>query len=174
MTAGFILSQVLGLVALVLVSISYFKQKKHEFLILQTIANIFYSFAFLAQSVYMGFVLAFIAIIRAFIFFLFEKHHKQIPIWLIVFFVALYSILGVVLFEVWYDLMPPLCYIICTLAFSIKNVQVTRYFVLFPNACMMLYNIFVATYTSALLDAVEVVVISLAIIKYSKKRTTII
>ena len=173
MTVGFILSQVLGLVALVLVGISYFKQKKHEFLIFQTIANIFYAFAFLAQSVYMGCVLAFIAIFRAFIFYLYEKHEKTIPLLLAILFVVLYFVLGIVLFEAWYDFMPPLCYILCTIAFYIKNIKVTRYVMLFPNLCMGLYNVFVATYASALLDFVEMVAITCAIIKYKNGHTGI-
>ena len=71
--------------------------------------------------------------------------------------------------------MPLVTSTMFTIGFAFKDLQKMRYFLLIPNAILVVYNILVSTYTSALLDLLEVIVIIVAIIRFyclNKKQTS--
>lgn len=53
-----------------------------------------------------------------------------------------------------------------TIAFYMKNMQTVRYFMLLPNAILVLYAIICQIYTTALLDLLDFTVIIISIIKF--------
>ena len=62
--------------------------------------------------------------------------------------------------------MPLIASILFTIGYTIKNLQTMRYFLIIPNAVLVIYNILTTTYTSALLDFIEIIVIVVAIVKF--------
>ena len=62
--------------------------------------------------------------------------------------------------------MPLITSTLFTIGFTIKNLQTMRYILIIPNAVLVIYNILTTTYTSALLDFIEIIVIIVAIVKF--------
>ncbi len=162
----FIISQVLGGIALILVCVGYFLKSKTSFLVMQIVANIFYASSFLVQNSLVGGIITLISMIRCIYLYICEKKSFSKTIYFLPIFFVFYIIVGVVFYAGIGDIIPVITATLFTIAFYIKDLQATRYLCILPNAMLILYNILCKTYTNALLDSIEVVVLIVAIIKY--------
>lgn len=70
---NFILAQIMGGIALIIIAISYFVKNRKTFLLLQTICNIFYAVSFIFNGALAGGVNTFISMVRLLVFYLYEK-----------------------------------------------------------------------------------------------------
>lgn len=173
----FILAQIFGAISLILICIGYFLKKKSQFLIIQIVANIFYAGAFVVVGAFVGAGLTMISTLRCVYIYVAEKKEFKYKLHLLPIFVVTYIVTTIIFWQSPYDLMPLLTSTMFTIGFAFKDLQKMRYFLLMPNIILVVYNVLVSTYTSALLDALEVVIIIVAIIRYhymSKKSTTTI
>ncbi|MBR1987810.1 MAG: YgjV family protein [Clostridia bacterium] len=168
----FILAQIFGIIALVLVCIGYFTKTKPTFLIIQTIANFFYASAFYVVEAYVGAFIVVISIFRCMYLYFAEKHSFKYKIHLLPIFVVLYTIITIIFWQNPYDFMPLITTIMFTFGFTIKNMKKMLYFLIIPNVILVVYNILTTTYASALLDLIEAIVIVVAIIKLNKNKET--
>lgn len=163
---NFILAQIFGGIALILVVISYFINNKKKFLLLQIIANLFYGLSFAVNSALVAGLNTFISILRVLVLYLYEKKHKEPPIYLILIFSVGYIIIGIIFFKNYYDIIVIITPILFTIAMWVKNMQLVRYLMLFPNAILVFYAILNQVYTTALLDFIEIITIIVALITY--------
>lgn len=170
----FILAQILGGIALILVCIGYFLKTKSSLMIIQAVANLFYAGAFFAVGAYVGAGLVVISIFRCIYLYIAEKKNFKYTLHFLIIFIALYTSITIFFWKTPFDFMPLIGSIIFTFAFAIKNLQTMRYILILPNALLVIYNILTTTYTSALLDLIEIIVIIIAIVKftYTNKRKT--
>ncbi len=162
----FILAQVFGGIALVIVCVSYFLKSKGSFLVSQIISDVFYSLAFFVVGEFVGGSIVCVSILRCiYIYFAENKNfkymHHLLPI-----FIAAYVVLTAVFWENAFDLMPLFSSILFTIGYVMKNLQAMRCLLIVPNVVLVVYNILSTTYVSAALDFVEVVVIICAILKF--------
>lgn len=165
----FIIAQILGGIALILVSVGYFFKNKPHFLIMQIVANAFYAASFICLNSLVAGTITFISIFRCLYIFLCEKcNFKHTPHFLPIFF-CLYLTIGIVFWKSWFDIIPMCTSIMFTIAFYIKNVQTMRYILLVPNALLMFYSITCKTYTNAILDLLEVCIVVVSIIYFHIK-----
>ena len=118
---NFIIAQVLGGIALILVCISYFLKKKSNFMILQTIANFFYSSAFFVVEAYVGFALVMVSLFRCIYLYYAEKNSFKYTLHFIPLFITLYITFTVILWNNPYDFMPLISSTIFTLGFTTNN-----------------------------------------------------
>ena len=172
---GFILAQIFGIIALALICIGYFLKKKSSFLIIQIVANIFYAGAFAVVGAFVGAGLTMISTIRCVYLYIAEKREFKYRLHLLPIFVIAYIITTIIFWNSPYDIMPLITSTMFTIGFAFKDLQKMRYFLLIPYAILVVYNILVSTYTSALLDLLEVIVIIVAIIRFyclNKKQTS--
>lgn len=165
----FVLAQILGGIALILVCVGYFLKKKSHFLIIQTVANFFYSAAFLVVGAYVGAALVMISIFRCIYLYFAEKHSFKYTLHFLPFFILCYLVMTIVFWDSPFDFIPLISSTLFTIGFTIKNLQVMRHVLIIPNVLLVLYNILKTTYTSALLDLIEVVVIIVVIVKHKLK-----
>lgn len=164
---NFIISQILGGVALILVCIGYFLKSKSGFLIIQMVANVFYAGAFIFQNAMVAGVITLISIARCVFIYFSEKIELKESAYFIPVFVFLYLYVGVVLWSSWLDIIPICTSTIFTIGFYIKNLQVLRCVVLIPNVMLIVYSVLCKAYTNAILDAIEVAVIIWSIIHFA-------
>ena len=165
-----ILAQILGGIALVLVSIGYFLKSKAKFLLVQIVANLFYAGAFFVLNAYVGAILTTISTLRCVYIYYAEKLQWKHTFQFILVFILCYVLVTIIFWQTPFDFMPLLTSTMFTIAFTIKDLQVMRYILIVPNVILVFYNILVGTYASALLDLLEVIVIVIAIIKFSKAK----
>lgn len=175
MDTNFILTQILGGIALILVCFSYFVKNKKYFLLIQVFANIFYAGAFLFQNLFVAGFNTIVSIVRTAIFYLYFKSDKNnIPIYVPLIFTGIYILNFIVFYTSMLDITALFTSIVFTFALYIKNMQTTRCVSLLPNIMLCVYNFVNRCYSSSALDFIESVVIIVSIIYYhikSKKVT---
>ena len=169
----FIIAQILGLIALILVCVGYFVKKHNTFLTIQIIANIFYAGAFLVLKNFAAGIITVVSIIRCIYLSICEKFNFKYTIHFLPIFFVCYITLGIIFWQSWFDIIPIITAIMFTIGFYIKNLQLMRYILIAPNALLVFYCIMSRTYTSALLDFIEILVLIFAIIKFNKQKKII-
>lgn len=165
----FILAQILGGIALILVCVGYFFKKKSHFLIIQTVANFFYAGAFYVVGAYVGAGLVVVSILRCIYLYFAEKKSFKYTLHFLPIFIVCYISITVIFWDSPWDFLPLITSTLFTIGFVIKNLQTMRYVLLIPNAILVLYNILKTTYTSAILDFIEFIVIMVVIVKHILK-----
>ena len=175
MDTNFILTQILGGIALILVCFSYFVKNKKYFLLIQVFANIFYAWAFLFQNLFVAGFNTIVSTVRTAVFYLYFKSDKNnIPIYVPLIFTGIYILNFIVFYTSMLDITALFTSIVFTFALYIKNMQTTRCVSLLPNIVLCVYNFVNKCYSSSALDFIESVVIIVSIIYYhikSKKVT---
>ena len=166
----FILAQVFGGIALLIICIGYFIKTKSTFLLTQVAGNFFYALAFLVVGAYVGFGLVMISLFRCIYIYFAEKYGFKYLMHFLSIFIVLYIVTTIIFWGTPFDLMPLVSSILFTIGYTIHNMQLMRYILIIPNTLLVIYNILTTTYTSSLLDFIEVVVIVVAIIKFYKDK----
>lgn len=169
MDLRFWISQAFGIVALILICISYQYNNKTKFLAFQIIANTFYAASFLTLNVLVGGINTIISLVRVAVLFFYEKNNKKPPLFLYIAFCLGYIGSCLLCFQTPLDFMAIISYEMFNMAMFAENITLTRWMMVLPNFIIMLYNIFLMTYTNALLDGIEVVVLIVAIIRFREK-----
>ena len=171
---NFILAQVFGSIALILVAIGYFAKSKSGFLIYQVVADFFYALAFFVVDAWTAGIITIISMIRCIYLYFQDKKNFKYNTYYLLGFVSLYILTTILFWEGFFDLMPLVTSIMFTFGYEIKNMQVMRYFLIIPNVILVVYNILTTTYASALLDFMEIVVDIASILKFSKRKSKMI
>lgn len=161
----FIISQIFGGIALILVCISYFLSK-NKFLFFQIVANLFYGAAFLVSLSLVAGINTIISILRCLLILYYEKQNKDFPIYFLVTFCLIYISVGVVFYKNAWDIITMFSPTLFTIAMIMRKMIAVKWFMLFPNLALILYCVFNKFYTSAILDLVEFIVILVAIVMY--------
>ena len=163
-----VMAQLFGVVALVLICLSYFCKTKSIFHILQTCADAFYGCAyFFVNSYVAGFITLVSAMRCAYLFFA-EKYNFKYTYHFLSVFILGYVVMTIVFWKSWTDIIPLCTSILFTIAYAVKDLQKLRYLSLIPNIILIGFNIYSFTFVSAILDLMEVIIIVIAIIKFKK------
>lgn len=162
---NFILSQVMGGVALIIYLISYFFKERKNFLIFQFVGDLFYALSYIFDGSLVAGINTFISMACVLVLFILTEKKKEAKIYLFFIFASLYIINGAIFFTDTFDLIPILTSILFTMGYFAKTMKLTKIFMLIPNIFLVVYGIVRGVYTSALLDAIECVVIISAIIE---------
>ena len=121
------------------------------------------------MGAYVGAGLVVVSIFRCLYLFFAERHSFKYTLHFLPIFVAIYVVITILFWDSPWDFLPLITSTLFTVGFAIKNLQTMRYVLLIPNAILVLYNILKTTYTSALLDFIEFIVIMVVIVKHILK-----
>ena len=168
----FILAQILGGIALILVCVGYFLKKKAHLLITQTVANFFYASACIIADGYVAGVLTAISVARCIYLYIADKHSFKYTYHFLIVFIVLYITLTIIFWDSPWDILPLITSTLFTIGLTVKNLQKVRYILIVPNVLLIFYNILQEIYTNALRHMIELIVICVVIIKniINKKR----
>ena len=164
---NFILAQIMGGIALIIIAISYFVKNRKTFLLLQTICNIFYAVSFIFNGALAGGVNTFISTVRLLVFYLYEKKDVRPPVYVLFIFFELYAVSGVFFVKNYIDLITVGTSIISTIAKNCSDLQMMRCISLIPSSLNGVYGLLNKVYTSALMNFIETIVLVVAIIRFS-------
>lgn len=163
----FYLAQVFGLIALIILLISFQTNNKKKLLKYQVFSSAFFSVYYLLLNATTGFLMNVMKVIRNIMF---AKLGKKVPIFysgLIIVFLITFSI-------VFYDgpisLFPFIAGIIYTIGISQKNLTITRWIGLLSCALCMSYNIFMNTFTALIACIVEFISITISIYRFDIRK----
>jgi hypothetical protein len=170
-TTNYIISQVVGLVAIIIIIIGYSVNTKKKQLLLSIFANIFISISFLFLGTYVACIGIIISTIRTIIFFIYELKFKQVPTWLIsiIFLVLIFN--SSILMESLWDLVPMFSLMLFTLGFRIRRLVYMRLFFIIPLIMFFVYDIVIFAYSDALLKIVELVVVGISTTRFFVRKT---
>ena len=165
---NYIISQVLGYIALLFMCISYFCRRKNRFMIYQMIGDVFYASSYMFLSLYVAGFITIISTMRCIIYYICEKYEYKHIKWFLHIFILGYVGVTVGFWTGLSDLVPLITGTLFTIAYLLKNVQAIRYTALVPNIMLIVYNISFRTYSNAILDIFETTVIVVSIITFHK------
>lgn len=169
MGLNFWLSQALGIIALILVCVSYQFNNKAKFLALQILANSFYASSFLVLNVLVGGINTVVSLIRVAVLFFYERKDKRPPFILYLTFSILYIVSGILCWQSPLDIISIISFEIFNIAMFVRNIYFTRFLMILPNLMIAIYNLLSFTYTNAILDFIEIAILIFAIIRFRKK-----
>ncbi len=146
---NYMVSTIIGFVAMVFAMSSYFVKKKSVFLVAQAGAILSLAFSCLFIVQYYAVVSYVLGLIRVGVFYLYERKGKSAPNWLIATFVGLYMlfyvIVNIVILQTFnaLDILLLIANVFFTVAFSIRNLTLVRYIFLFPLAISVVYYVLI-------------------------------
>ncbi len=165
----YIISQILGGIAIIMVACSYFCKKKSNFLIFQIIADTCYALAYLCLNIYVAGVITLFSSLRCYIFFALDKKGVKYGKFTVPTFIILNCIITLLLWQGWDNILPLITSIVYTITYAVKSTQLIRYLSIPPSVALCIYNVCFTLYSSALLDLLEVVVLVVSIIYFTRK-----
>lgn len=161
---SYIIAQILGVLALVCMAISYFQRNKTVFFTIQTLGNLFTVLSFFVQGEYFASIGCVIATIRTGIFSVFSSKNKEVPWWLVFVLCGATIVSCVILWKSALDLIFMLGLIIFTLSFKVKDARRMKYLLLIPNTLYCIFEFFSQSYAVLVSTVIELVSLIVSII----------
>ena len=165
-TFEFIMAQILGLFALIVLLISFSKKDKDELLKYQIMSSLLFGLQYLLLNAITGFLMNIVCMIRNYIF----SRYKKIPIYYLIIVIILVVTLGLISYRDYYSLLPIIAVILYSIALYKGNTRIIRIIELISCSLFIIYNIHVDAYVGLISTIIEflgclVIVIEIDIIK---------
>lgn len=166
-TTRYIISQVIGFIALILVMSSYFVGTKKKQLTITIVSNLLVAVSFGFLGTYTACIGMVIATLRIIIFFVYELKLKEVPEWMmgLIFLVLVFNSAIFIPFPIM-DLLPMISLMLYTLGLRIKKLIYMRIFFILPSIIFLIYDISVFAYTDALLKVLELIAITVSVSRF--------
>lgn len=155
----FILSQIAGIIALILSIISFQLKRKRDLLLLQTISNIFKALALILVGGLSGALNQLVGMLRKFWFFKNSNASKKNSIYSLIFFSLLAVIVSIVSLENLFGLLPLVAVVLVTYGLWQDDIFKLRWFSMAGNIGFGIYSVIVGAYTNALSELVGLIAI---------------
>ncbi|MBQ9880601.1 MAG: YgjV family protein [Clostridia bacterium] len=163
MTPVQIAAQIVGLVGLVFIMLSYQQKERKRILYLQMVSCAVFAAGFLMLGAYTGCVMNAVGLVRAVVFSIDRKWAKS-PVWVGV-FIAVFTVAGVLTWEKWYSVFPIVAQILGSISLRLKNPTAIRLVSLPTSPSWLVYNVFANSYSGVLTEALVTASIVSAIIR---------
>lgn len=144
---NYTLSQIAGVITLLMMVVSYFVKSKSSYLLFQTIGLgcMFLSYLFGAE--YFAMIALTVSLSRTLVFFIYEKKDKRAPLVLAFLFafltVSAYVAVNLVILKTARptDILYLTAQVLYAFIFRIRSIKVVRYTIIIPHALAILYNL---------------------------------
>ncbi len=161
----FIIAQAIGLVSLVVYCISLQARTRKTLITLIIVVNILNSAIYLLLGSYTGAILSILGIIKLSIYQLYDNKKKNCPVWIMLIFVLAIIVNGVFTYTGWYDVIAVVESVAVTYTTWQKNMTITRLGYFISGVLLVLFNLCVSAYTSALSEAVGLIFSVIGIVR---------
>ena len=174
-----IIAQIISIVAMAFVNISFLQKKKSILLTCQLIGNGLFSLNFFLLGAMSGALLNGIAVIRAFVFLKKEKLHADNAIWttgFILSYLASYALVFTVfgkeptLFNFIIEFMPVIAMISLHLSFRYTDTKMIRRFGLVSGPTWLVYNVVNFSIGAIICESLNIVSILIGMVRNDFKR----
>jgi hypothetical protein len=139
-------------------------------MIFQIFADLFYAGSYIFVNLYVAGLITILSTIRCIIFYICDKKEYKKTIWLLPIFILGYALITIFFWTNYSDIVPLVTGILFTIAYILKDVQTIRYVTLIPNSMLIVYNIVFKTYSNAILDILETIVVIVSIVTFHRIR----
>ena len=151
-----ILAELLGFIALTLISLSYQKKTKSKFLVLQILANVFYGLQYLVLGAYSAVCMDIISLIRTYTFYSYESLNKKVPFKALIIIEIFITLIGVFTFNGnIYSLLPIVIGIVYSIAMWQKDLRITYFTAALTSVVWIYYNFVIGAYIATFASVIE-------------------
>ena len=158
-------TEIMGIIALVIVIIGYFGNTRKIFYLTQVLANIALSTGFLFKGNLLAGIGIAIATIRSLTFLIFDLKNKDVPKLLVGAFIIFFIVNGIINWSGYLDLLSIIALITNTLFCQIKDQKIMKLCMLIPVGLTVVYDIFSLFITKTILKTIELVSIIIFFVK---------
>ena len=162
---NFIIAQVLGIVATLILCISYNVKSKKAFLLISLLGDVVYGLGFIFIGSLSAGLITLTSCIQTLSTLYYEKKQKKTPIYIAFAFIIVFIFEGIYTLSSYWDIIPMLTYIWFTMVLRMDNVKSIKIMYIFPNILLTIYDIIIMAYASAFQDGFEAIY-SIAIIVF--------
>jgi hypothetical protein len=168
-----VLSQIIGLIAIIAVFISYQQKEKSKFLYIQIFANIFYGIQYGLLNAFSAVAMDLVSILRSIIFYRNEKKNKETSLFILIVLEIIIILFGIVTYKGFISLMPIFIAAIFAYGTWQKNLKLTYFIGIITSIIWIWYNIVIGAYVSLIGNTFEFTASTMGFIKllkYNKKK----
>ena len=164
----FILSQIIGLLAIICWTMSIQQKNKEKILIYQMIANTLYTIQYSLLGAFSAVAMNITSAIRSIVFYSDEKENNQSKTSCAIFIVII-IILGIITYETPISTIPILITIAYTYSVWQTNLKITRIIFIIAAIIWIYYNLKVGAYISIVGNILEIISGIISIKRFHKK-----
>ena len=172
MTTNYLISQLIGLLSLTTLIISYFVKNRKHFFIAQIIANLFITASYFFLGTYFASIGVALATIRTLVFLIFEKQNKEVPNWLVATFCIILAINCIIFWNSIFDILPLIALCLYTISFKQKDSKKMKKIILLANIMFLSFNLLNLDIIGSICKSIELIALIIAIIKLTKQKET--
>lgn len=158
-------TEIVGLIALIVVIVGYFGKTRKLFYFTQVLANILLSTGFLIKGNFLAGIGIAIATARSLTFLIFDIKDKDVPKYLVGIFIVLFIANGIYNWTNALDLLSIVALITNTLFCQIKEQKIMKLCMTIPVSLTIIYDIFSLFLTKTILKIIELLAIIIFFIK---------
>ena len=165
-------TEIMGIIALIIVIIGYFGKTRKIFYFTQVLANVALSTGFLFKGNLLAGIGIAIATLRSLTFLIFDIKNKDVPKLLVGAFILFFIVNGIINWSGYLDLLSIIALITNTLFCQIKDQKIMKLCMLLPVSLTIIYDIFSFFITKTILKTIELVsiIIFFAKTKFEEKK----
>lgn len=167
-TAGQIIVQAIGVVAMALTILCYQLKKRKYILLMQYSGNALWCVHYFLLGAPTALIMNALNVFRGIIYAIDKKWAKSV-IWVIVFLAASVTF-GILTFTAWYSVLPIIGTVIATIALRIGDENTLRKVYIFSVPPWIVYNILAHSVPGAVSSAFTLVSLIVALIRYDKPK----
>lgn len=159
----FYLAQILGLIALIILSLSFQNNKKETLLKYQVFSSLFFALQYLCLNALTGFFMNLATMFRNIIF---KKYDNKVPLRYLIITILIMLILSAFSYNGIISLLPTIAVINYSIAVSQKNLTITRIVEVISCILFIIYNIKVLAITGLISTIIEMIFVLIAIYRF--------
>ena len=154
-SGNFIIAQILGLTATLILCLSYTVKNKKTFLLLSFFGETVYGLSFIFVNSLGTGLIALLSCLQSICFYFYDKKGIVMPKLIALIFATSFVLVGVSLMQTLWDLIPVILYVWFTFSLYQTEVKSIRIMYVIPNTILAVYDIVVMAYASAFEDGFE-------------------
>lgn len=159
-------AQLVGVVALIIIIVSYQFDDRKKLVFLQFFSGIFFSVHFIMLGAYTGGVINIIGVIRAAIYYYKGKYPwSSVVLWPVLFSLSSF-IIAIFTWQSLLSILPALAFTCTSIALWTQKTRLTRIFCLCSSALFIVYNFASASYSGVLTEAIAICSLVIAVVRF--------
>ncbi len=166
-----IISQMLGILAIIAYAIAPHQKNKKGVLVFQLIASILYALQYSLLYAFSAVITNVIGGIKNCIFYFYEKNEKNIPQKILWGYIVVILLLGIVTFGGIYTLIPIIMSVLSAYAVWQNNLTVYRVLTIVVSTAWIIYNYIVGAYVSIFGNVFQLISTIIAMIRLDLKKS---
>ena len=168
MTINFIIAQIIGILALIILMLSFQKNEKKLLLKYQTISSFLYSIQYAFLGGYTGSLMNITSMARNFVFN--KYNNKKVPIYWLIIIVILMIIFSLITYIGVISLLPMFAVVLYSIAVWYGNLKLIRCTEVISCTLFIVYNIRVLAITGLIATIIELISALIAIYRFDIKK----